>query len=223
MATPEPLGLLQDGAASLGLDLAPATLEQFRLYLTELKRWKARINLTGLKTDQDVVTRGFLDSLAVLPFLEEVASLADLGSGAGFPGLVLKLVRPKITLTLVEAREKKAAFLEYLAARLELAGVEVARVHLTPALARDWGPRFATVISRAAFKLEHFLELAAPLLVPGGAALALKGPGLPEAELAAAASRAGQLGLVSPELKEYRLPVSGELRLLVVTRRVGDA
>jgi len=215
----DPIALLEDGAAALGLDLPPPTLEQFRFYLTELKRWNARVNLTGLKTDKDIVVKGFLDSLAVLPFLGEAASLADLGSGAGFPGLGLKLARPMLALTLVEAREKKAAFLQYLVAVLNLTDVTVVRVHLTPALAREWGPRFGAVVSRATFKLTQFLSLAAPLLIPGGVALALKGPGLPEAELEGALSRSRLLGLAPLTLREYRLPLTGEPRLLVITGR----
>ena len=219
MGMPEPLDLLKTGAASLGLELTPAAREQFLFYLTELKRWNARINLTGLKTNRDIVVKGFLDSLAVLPFLGDVSSLADLGSGAGFPGLALKLARPDLALTLVEAREKKAAFLEYLVACLRLTDVAVVRVHLTPARARDWGPRFGAVVSRATFKLSRFLELAAPLLLPGGVAMALKGPGLPAAELELALSRSRVLGLAPLKLQEYRLPLTGEPRLLVITGR----
>jgi 16S rRNA (guanine527-N7)-methyltransferase len=215
----DPVALLEDGAAALGVELTPAAPEQFLFYLTELKRWNARVNLTGLKTDRDIVVKGFLDSLAVLPFLGDVSSLADLGSGAGFPGLALKLARPDLALTLVEAREKKAAFLEYVVACLRLTDVAVVRVHLTPALAREWGPRFGAVISRATFKLTRFLELAAPLLVPGGVAMALKGPGLPAAELKLALSRSRVLGLALLKLQEYRLPLTGEPRLLVITGR----
>src|SRR5659263_183120 len=100
----------------------------------ELKLWNAKTNLTGLKTDRDIVIKHFLDSLAVLPFLDGVASVVDLGSGGGFPGLVLKLARPHLALTLVEARQRKAAFLEYLAARFKLTDVEVVQTHLTPFL-----------------------------------------------------------------------------------------
>jgi 16S rRNA (guanine527-N7)-methyltransferase len=216
---PDPFGLLQKGAASLGLALPPAAPEQFLFYLTELKRWNARVNLTALRTDRDIVLKHFLDSLAVLPFLGEPASLADLGAGAGFPGLVLKLARPGLALTLVEAREKKAAFLEYLVARLHLSDVEVVRAHLTPALARKWEPRFGAVVSRAAFQLSRFLSLAAPLLLPGGLALVLKGPGLTAAELAAAQKLAERLDLEPLETREYYLPISGEARLLVAARR----
>jgi 16S rRNA (guanine527-N7)-methyltransferase len=215
----DPIALLQDGAAALGLELTAAAREQFLFYLTELKRWNARVNLTGLKTDKDIVVKGFLDSLAVLPFLGEPASLADLGSGAGFPGLALKLARPELALTLVEAREKKAAFLEYVMACLRLTDVAVARVHLTPARARDWEPRFGAVVSRATLKLSQFLSLAAPLLAPGGVALALKGPGLAAAELEPALSRSRLLGLAPLKLQEYRLPLTGEPRLLVITSR----
>ncbi len=185
----DPLVLLQEGAAALGVPVPPEHLPRFRTYLQELKTWNARINLTGFRSDRDIVLKGFLDSLAVLPFLGEAASLADLGSGAGFPGLVLKLARPDMSLTLVESRGKKAAFLEYLIALWGLAGVEVVQIRLTPTLARRWGPRFAAVISRAAFSLDGFLELAAPLLQPGGRAVALKGPTPSPGEFAAARRR----------------------------------
>ena len=217
--TLDPMHLLQEGAAALGLELDPAALKQFHFYLTQLQLWNQRVNLTGLKTGPEMVSKHFLDSLAVLPFLKPARSLADLGSGPGFPGLALKLVRPELELTLVEAREKKAAFLEYLIACLKLPGVTVARTHLTMAAARQWGPRFEAVVSRAAFKLRQFLELAAPLLLPGGLALALKGPHLAGGELAAAVAAAPLLGLTPPEPQPYRLPPSGEPRLAVLCHR----
>lgn len=216
---PDLMGLLLEGAQALDLELSPHTLAQFQFYLTQLKLWNARVNLTGLKTDRDLVIKHCLDSLAVLPFLGEPHSLADLGSGPGFPGLALKLVRPELKLTLVEAREKKAAFLEYLVSCLRLSDVIVARTHLTVVEARDWGPRFEAVVSRAAFKLRQLFELAAPLLVAGGPALALKGPHLDEREMGAAIAACQLLGLTPPELKPYRLPLSGEPRLAVLAYR----
>jgi 16S rRNA (guanine527-N7)-methyltransferase len=214
-APADPLALLQEGAASLGVALPQEVLARFKIYLQELQTWNARVNLTGLKSARDLVLKGFLDSLAVLPFLEDAPSLVDLGSGAGFPGLVLKLVRPELALTLVESRGKKAAFLEYLVALWSLPGVEVAHTSLTPKLAQQWGPRFAAATSRAAFSLERFLELAAPLLLSGGKALALKGPKLPAPELEAASEVLAGLGLEGLELQEYRLPFTGEARLVV--------
>ena len=219
-ATLDPMDLLQEGARTLRLELGPAALKQFHFYLTQLQLWNQRVNLTGLKTGPEMVSKHFLDSLAVLPFLKPARSLADLGSGPGFPGLVLKLVRPELELTLVEARGKKAAFLEYLIACLKLPGVTVAQTNLTVAAARQWGPRFEAVVSRAAFKLRQFLELAAPLLLPGGLALALKGPHLARRELAAAVTAAPLLGLTPPEPQPYHLPLSGEPRLAVLAYRL---
>ena len=217
---PEPLALLTEGVAALGLELAPATLGHLQVYLEELKLWNSKTNLTGLKTDRDIVIKHFLDSLAVLPFLDGAGSLMDLGSGAGFPGLVLKLARPQLSLTLVEARQKKAAFLEYLAARFRLTGVAVVQTHLTPHLAHQWEPKVAAVISRAAFYLLRLLELAAPLLAPGGVVLALKGVHLALGELEAAGSAAPLLGLSRLSQHKYHLPISGEPRLLVMARKL---
>jgi 16S rRNA (guanine527-N7)-methyltransferase len=219
----DPLLLLQEGAATLGISLSPKVMSQFGAYLQELQTWNARVNLTGLKNTRDMVIKHFLDSLAVLPCLDDAPSLADLGSGAGFPGLVLKLARPDLALTLVESRGKKAAFLEYLVALWQLPGVEVIQAHLTPKLAREWGPRFALVTSRATFSLERFLELAAPLLLPGGRALALKGPELPRQEIDSARRRLATLNLANLELQERRLPVTGEARLYVLVKKmIGD-
>jgi 16S rRNA (guanine527-N7)-methyltransferase len=143
----------------------------------------------------------------------------DLGSGAGFPGLVLKLARPHLALTLVEARQRKAAFLEYLAARFSLTGVQVVQTHLTPKLAHQWEPKVTGVVSRAVFILPRLLELAAPLLAPGGVVLALKGVHLAPGELEAARSAGQLLGLGPLEHHKYSLPISGEPRLLVMARK----
>lgn len=211
--------LLEEGAATLGLNLSASDLEQFDLYFRELKLWNNRINLTGLKTDRDILTKLFLDSLALLPFLGEAASLADLGSGAGFPGLVLKLARPKLALTLVESRGKKAAFLDYLVSLLKLSGVVVAPVHLTPRLAQEWALRFEAVVSRGAFSLRHFMKLSSPLLRPGGVLLSPRGPHLSEAERTTAIKEAPLLGLDILKVETYRVPFLTELRLLVVARK----
>jgi 16S rRNA (guanine527-N7)-methyltransferase len=213
------LGLLREGGKVLGFACHPAVLDRFSSYLVELKRWNSKINLTGLKTDQDIIIKLFLDSLALLPFLGESQSLADLGAGAGFPGLVLKIAQPSLALTLVESRGKKAAFLEYVASVLKLTGVEVAAVALTPRLADAWGPRFQAVTSRAAWALPRLVALAAPLLMPGGLLLAPKGPRLDDAELQAVRKAAAAQGLSPPELREYQVPFLNEPRLLVMAKK----
>jgi 16S rRNA (guanine527-N7)-methyltransferase len=216
----DPLALLTEGAAALGVNLSPAMMEHMRLYLEELQVWNARTNLTGLRNPRDIVIKHFLDSLAALRFVGPVTSLVDLGSGAGFPGLVLKLARPALKLTLVESRQKKAAFLEYLISRFRLTGADVVQSHLTLALARKWEPKVEAVISRAAFLLPRLLELAAPLLSPGGLLLALKGINLAGLELETARSACPLLGLSPLEPQTYHLPISDEPRLLVMCRKL---
>jgi 16S rRNA (guanine527-N7)-methyltransferase len=215
----EPLALLIQGSAALGLKLPPTTLEHLHIYLEELKLWNARINLTSLKTDPDIIIKHFLDSLAVLPLVGAAASLVDLGSGAGFPGLVLKLAQPDLVLTLVEARQKKADFLEYLVSHLRLTDVKVVQTHLTPVLAQRWEPKVAAVVSRAAFSLPRFLELAAPLVETGGLVLALKGVNLADSEWGLAEAIRVRLNLGPLERQHYYLPISGEPRLLIRARK----
>lgn len=216
----EPLALLSEGAAILGMKLPSAMLEDLRIYLEELQIWNAKTNLTGLKSPRDIVIKHFLDSLAVLPYVGAASSLVDLGSGAGFPGLVLKLACPALNLTLVESRQKKAAFLEYLVSRLKLTGVEVVQTHLTISLARKWEPKVDAVVSRATFLLPRLLELAAPLLARGGLLLALKSVHLQGLELETARSACPLLGLDPLEQHRYFLPISNEPRLLVTAYKV---
>jgi 16S rRNA (guanine527-N7)-methyltransferase len=212
LTTAEPENLLRDGAAEIGLALSPATLQQFLKYAEELLKWNARINLTGLKTVPDVVVKHFLDSLAVWPWVRDLSSLADIGTGGGFPGLPLKLALPHLRLTLVEPTGKKTAFLHYVTACLGLTEVDIRQVHLTAQMAGQWGPRFQGVITRATFPLQDFLEMAAPLVQPGGRVLALKGPGLEDGEWQEAAAK----HLDPLEKVEYSLPLTQERRLLVI-------
>ena len=234
-SSPDPLALLTEGVAALSLELAPNVLEQLQIYLAELKLWNAKTNLTGLKTDRDIVIKHFLDSLAVLPFLDGAASVVDLGSGGGFPGLVLKLARPQLALTLVEARDRKAAFLEYLVARFKLTGVQVAQTHLTPYLAETWQPKAAAVVSRAAFILPPPLGTGGAASGPGrrgagpqGGASGLRRTGGGRVGGAAAGSGApGTTSLRSPHQrrapppgpgpKNLRLPFTKRIRLLSCT------
>ena len=220
MTTGKPEDLLREGAAELGLPLEPATMQQFLYYEDELLKWNTRINLTGLKTVQEVVVKHFLDSLAVWPRIKYLDSLADIGTGAGFPGLPLKLVLPHLHLTLIEPTAKKTAFLHFVIAHLGLSDVEVRQVHLTAGLARSWGPLFQGVITRATFPLGQYLALGAPLVKSGGGLLALKGPGLEAGEWQEAVSKAARHHLQPPEKYEYSLPLTEERRLLVIWQKL---
>ena len=111
------LPILADGAQELGLDLSTEQLERFQRYYEVLTDWGERVSLTSVKDEEGIQKRHFLESAALIPILEEAGlsltdkSLIDIGSGAGIPGIPLKIIDPTIKLTLVEAKQRKAEFL----------------------------------------------------------------------------------------------------------------
>ena len=164
--------LLSDGLQALGLDLPPPTQARLIAFGELLLKWNKVYNLTAIRAPQEVITHHLLDSLAVLPHLEGVRSLADIGSGGGLPGIPLAIVRPDLAVTSVETVNKKASFQQQ--AKIELAlgnfeplNVRVEKLH--PA------QPFDGVISRAFSELALFVELAGHLAAPAGRLFAMKG------------------------------------------------
>ncbi len=156
---------LQTGIAALGLSLPAGAEERLAAYLGLLAKWNKTFNLTAIRDPAEMVTHHLLDSLAVLPVLEKsalagrhVLRLADVGSGAGLPGLVLAIARPDWTVTSVETVEKKAAFQRQ--AKIELGLVNVS-IHC--GRVEDFTDGFDGVISRAFASLADFVALAGHL------------------------------------------------------------
>ncbi|NTU77856.1 MAG: 16S rRNA (guanine(527)-N(7))-methyltransferase RsmG [Chloroflexales bacterium] len=220
MIDDHPEELLATTAAAWGLTLAPAQLAQFRLYADELAAWNAHTNLTAITDRAGIYVRHFLDSLALARHWGEAPdTLLDIGSGAGFPGLPLKLLRPALGLTLLDSVGKKTAFLTRLTARLGLDDVRVitGRAEL---LGRDRHERerYAVVTARAVADLRVLAEYGLPLLRVGGRLLAPKGAAAHE-EAAAAARALALLGGELLGVEPVELP-GLEPRTLVVIRKV---
>jgi 16S rRNA (guanine527-N7)-methyltransferase len=171
---------LAAGLDALGLSLAPAQVGALAVLLAELAEWNSRINLTAIRDPVEAVDKHVLDSLAVLPMLRGLA-VADVGSGAGFPGLPLAIADPDRRFCLIESTGKKAGFLRHAIARLDLPNVEVAAVR-----AESYKPPrpFDSVLSRALGSLADFVRVAGHLATRDGRLLAMKGK-VPEAEIAA--------------------------------------
>lgn len=168
--------ILVNGASELGVALEKDQIEQFSVYLSELKEWNKRINLTTIIEDRHIVTRHFLDSMTPLKHLKGCQRLLDLGSGAGFPGIPLKIVRSDISVTLLDAKEKKVLFQRHIIRTLGLKK-GICSVHGRAedlALDGKYKEKFDAVISRALTSLEDFINLGSPFLIKGGLFIAIK-------------------------------------------------
>jgi 16S rRNA (guanine527-N7)-methyltransferase len=171
---------LLDGARALALDLDEAQLARLVAHLDLLDEWSARMNLTAIRDRPSQLTKHLLDSLTVQPYLRG-QRIADVGSGAGFPGIPLAIVEPQRHFSLIESTGKKCRFLEHVRDELQLKNVEVVQ-----ARAENYRPevRFDTVVARAVGPLAGLLKAAGGLVVGGGRLLAMKGR-YPQDELAA--------------------------------------
>jgi len=169
---------LRDGARALGIELDESQVARLLEHLDLMDEWGQRMNLTAIRDREQQVVKHVLDSLSVRPYLRG-ARVADVGSGAGFPGLPLALVEPGRHFTLIESTGKKCRFLESVRDALGLVNVEVVQ-----ARAESFRPeeRYDTVIARAVGPLADLVCYAGPLLAGEGRLLAMKGR-YPEDEL----------------------------------------
>ena len=160
------------GARSLGLELSDQQIEQFAVYLSELKRWNKTYNLTTITKPLEVIDKHFLDSLNYLAPLDGVEEVLDLGTGPGFPGLPLAIIRPKTKFVLVDARLKKTIFLTFVCRQLNLENVESIHLHLSQGNARTvFERRFPVIVSRAVTILRDVVPVASELLATDGCLL----------------------------------------------------
>jgi 16S rRNA (guanine527-N7)-methyltransferase len=166
-----PAEQLSAGIRELGLDVSTEAREKLLAYLQLMAKWNRVYNLTALRNPGEWVTHHLLDSLSVLPHIRGPV-VADVGSGAGLPGLVLAIVRPDWQVISVEAVDKKAAFQRQVAAELALANVRVGGGRVESVVLECSAD---TVVSRAFSSLVDFVNLTRHLLKPGGQWAAMKG------------------------------------------------
>ena len=168
--------LLVEGAKVFGIDLDEKGIEAFELYFRELLKWNQKINLTAIRTEKGIVLKHFLDSLSINPYLSDVCTLLDIGSGAGFPGIPLKIIAPALELTLIDSVRKKVDFQNHIIRTLHLKGIEAIHGRVQDqGVVQRLKERFDVVISRAFSDLSTLLILSQPLLRKGGRVLAMKG------------------------------------------------
>lgn len=214
------VGLFLDSARELGLELEP-TLPYFQLLYQNLIEANANTNLTAIRDERGIILKHFVDSLSCLKSgkLEGSLRVVDVGTGAGFPGLPLKIVRPGLEMTFLDATQKKIAFIEGVCREMNLA-----KTHCIWGRAEVLGHNpvyretYDRALSRAVSALNTLSELCLPLVKVGGFVIAQKGVGV-EGELEQAQAAIRKLGGTVQEVITFQLPGLGEPRTLVVIQK----
>jgi len=201
---------LRRGAAELHVLLGEREVQKFAVFLDTLLLWSETTSLIATTGRIDLVRKHVLDSLHVAPFVPDEGIVADLGSGAGFPGIPLAIVRPRSTLLLVESRRKRANFLRDVARRADLRNVQVVEDRIEELSGNL--PRCDVVVSRAVWPLSTYVALAEGLVGSNGLLIAMKGPAPLTVGLPSGAT------LAEPQRIEYSL-ADGRRRVLVIYRK----
>ena len=208
----------------LRIDLSSVQIEAFETYYEELISARKRVSLTSLRDRESIERRHFLESLALLRAVEDAGALGspviDIGSGAGFPGVPIKIARPELEMTLLEATEKKAAFLRGLIARLELSGIRVVHGRAED-VAHDSGQReaYALALARAVAPLPTLVELALPFVRVGGYLATPKGSAAAR-EVREAENALSACGGEIEQVSKLDVPPPGPAPTLVLVRKV---
>lgn len=173
------LPILAQGALQFNLSLTSDQLSAFEVYLAELMSWNERVNLTSITQPAEIVTKHFLDSLSVYLALQDLPSrlsIIDVGSGAGFPGVPLKIALPQLQVTLLESTGKKTTFLHHLIQSLNLTSISVVTARAEEAGQQpNHRERYEVAVARAVAGLPVLAEYLLPLVKVGGRVIVQKG------------------------------------------------
>ncbi len=210
--------LLIEGARSFDLVLSPQQIAAFASYRSLLSVWGARLNLTAIREVPLVVRLHFLDSLSVVPLLSRADALMDIGSGAGFPGIPIKLVSPEKPVYLVEPRRKRANFLRHVIRELDLANTHVIEGRVEDLPTAGLPPMMETV-TRGFSDIPGFVKASGELLGPGGSGVLMQGPKGPVVldELRGCFSH---YGFAEGRTVQFPLPFGGEQRTVLTFKKV---
>jgi 16S rRNA (guanine527-N7)-methyltransferase len=213
-------GLVIDGARTLGIEIDESATAKFSVHAFELVEWSRKINLTSIIQPRDVAVKHFIDSLAPAQFIPENARLLDIGSGGGFPGIPLKILKPSVSAMLIDSVRKKVNFLKHLVRTLKLERIEACQVRAENLIEHAaFSNSFDVIISRALSSLDLFVKMALPLLAAQGTIIAMKGK-LDQIELDKLRSDTPK-DLYHIEVKDYQLPSIHAQRSIVIIRPKG--
>ncbi|MCX7843340.1 MAG: 16S rRNA (guanine(527)-N(7))-methyltransferase RsmG [Clostridia bacterium] len=212
--------VLKEGARELGLSLNDIQVEKFLKYMAILKEWNEKMNLTAIEDDHDVVIKHFIDSLSILPYMENKDDrLVDIGTGAGFPGIPVKIVYDSINVTLLDSLDKRIKFLNEVISAIELKGIFAYHGRAEEYGAKqEFRENFDIATARAVANLPVLLEYCLPFVKTGGYFIAMKGSNLEEVHNSQKALK--ELGGEIQSIKELNLPFSDIKRNIIIIKKL---
>ncbi len=211
---------LMGKAKQIGVKVFPAQAERFERYLSLLLEWNDKINLTAITDPEEVVEKHFVDSLTLLSqcAIKEGAKVVDVGTGAGFPGIPLKIMRPDIHLILLDSLNKRLNFLGEVCSALDIQAERVHKRAEEAGLDRAMRENCDIAVARAVAPLNILCEYCLPLVKMKGFFIAMKGPGA-EQELEQAQNALNVLGGTEVTVKPVSLPTAGERNIIAVRKK----
>ena len=204
----------------LGIKLSKEQAEMFFYYMNLLLEWNEKINLTAITEEKEVIVKHFVDSLTIAKYIPEGASLVDVGTGAGFPGIPLKIIRDDLKITLLDSLQKRINFLDVVIKELNLENIET--IH---ARVEEFGKNskyresFGVATSRAVANLSTLTEYLLPLVKVGGIAVCMKGSSIEE-ELETSKKAINVLGGKVSNVFEFDLPKTDIKRNIVIVDKI---
>ena len=211
---------LAQKCSTWNIALSPAQLDLLDRYAQLLVDYNQKVNLTAITTPEGIEDRHFADSLLFAAQPEVAGRLVDVGTGAGFPGVVAKIYKPDLQLTLMEPTGKRVDFLKYLCGELGLTGIEFAKERAEEAARKVWREQFDLASARAVAALPVLAEYCLPLVRVGGVFIAMKGASA-AGELAAAQGAIRKLGGRYSQTRDFHLP-GGDARSLVLVEKISQ-
>ena len=201
-------------------DLYVSQETKFNNYMELLLEWNEKINLTAITEKEDIILKHFKDSLTIEEFIPENAKVIDVGTGAGFPGIPLKIVRKDISLTLLDSLNKRIKFLDEVVNNLELENIETIHSRAEDAgMNKKYREQYDIATSRAVANLSTLLEYLMPFVKVGGSVICMKGPNIEE-ELNNAKHAISELGGEIQEIKNFKLEGTDNERNIIIIKKV---
>lgn len=208
---------LKNKASEFGIELTEDKLDKFSIYAEFLKEYNEKVNLTAITQDDEIETKHFLDSLLLSLCVDKNVKIADVGSGAGFPGVPFAVLNDGASLTAIEPNGKRVEFLKQLSERLS---TDFEAVHIRAEEAsrlEEYRESFDVVTARAVKEMRELCELCLPLVKVGGVFAALKGPDITE-EIKGASKAVSLLGGKLLDVREFTLPDSSKRNIVLIKK-----